>query len=147
CAKIQFRRVCIIFCRRTKPKGLVDLGCAYLYPLHDTFFEKPFCFQLVERALPCLATVSYLCAPSNEELQDWIGILKPLCVPQMARAPKIARLRELRCLSLGILEAHRLPYKLVPNPMCILSLNQVKVARTKVKTGYDPVWDEEFVLE
>lgn len=41
----------------------------------------------------------------------------------------------------------RLPYKLVPNPFCIISLNQVKVARTKVKTGPDPVWDEEFVLE
>jgi Ras GTPase-activating protein 1 len=80
-------------------------------------------------------------------LQEWLGILKPLCIPQMARAPKIPRLRELRCLTLGILEAHRLPYKLVPNPMCILALNQVKVARTKVKTGYDPVWDEEFTLE
>lgn len=144
----------------------MDLNCAYLYPLHDSFFEKPYCFQLVERALPCLATVTYLCAPSSEELQvshnlttatmiclirklcqEWIGILKPLCVPQLARAPKIQRLRELRCLNLGILEAHRLPYKLVPNPLCILSLNQVKVARTKVKTGYDPVWDEEYQLE
>ena len=59
-----------IFCiQRTKPKGLVDLGCAYLYPLHDSFFDKPFCLQLVERALPCLATVTYLCAPSQEEFQ------------------------------------------------------------------------------
>lgn len=47
----------------------MDLGCAYLYPLHDSFYEKPFCFQLVERALPCLATVNYLCAPSQDELQ------------------------------------------------------------------------------
>lgn len=65
----------------------------------------------------------------------------------MARAPKVARLRELKCLTLGIIEAHRLPYKLVPNPMCIVSLNQVKVAKTKVKSGYDPAWDEEVVLE
>lgn len=41
----------------------------------------------------------------------------------------------------------RLPFKLVPNPFCVISLNQVKVARTKVKTGLDPVWDEEFLLE
>ncbi|ODN03089.1 Ras GTPase-activating protein 1 [Orchesella cincta] len=133
--------------KRTKPKGLVDLGCAYLYPLHDTFYEKPFCFQLVERALPCLATITYLCSPTQDDLQEWITILKPLCIPQMARAPKIARLRELKCLTLGILEAHRLPYKLVPNPMCIVSLNQVKVAKTKVKSGYDPVWDEEITLD
>lgn len=70
-----------------------------------------------------------------------------MCVPQMARAPKVARLRELKCLTLGIIEAHRLPYKLVPNPMCIVSLNQVKVAKTKVKSGYDPTWDEEITLE
>jgi len=57
------------FDQRTKPKGLVDLGCAYLYPLHDSFFDKPYCLQLVERALPCLATVSYLCAPSQDEFQ------------------------------------------------------------------------------
>lgn len=41
----------------------------------------------------------------------------------------------------------RLPYKLVPNPFCIISLNQVKVARTKVNTGPDPLWDEEFMLD
>ncbi|KAF4529422.1 hypothetical protein B566_EDAN003516 [Ephemera danica] len=89
--------------KRTKPKGLIDLSCAYLY--------------------------------------------QPLCVTQMTRSPKVQRLRELRCLQLHVLDAHRLPYKLVPNPFCIISLNQVKVARTKVKTGPDPVWDEEFLLE
>lgn len=35
----------------------------------------------------------------------------------------------------------------MPNPFCIISLNQVKVARTKVNTGPDPLWDEEFVLD
>lgn len=56
-----------------------------------------------------------------------------------------------RCSNLYLLlfmcTCFRLPYKLVPNPFCIISLNQVKVARTKVKTGPDPVWDEEFLLE
>ena len=74
-------------------------------------------------------------------------MLKPMCIPQMARAPKVAKLREVRCLSLTISEAHRLPYKLVPNPYCLVSLNQVKVARTKVKSGQDPVFDETFELE
>jgi len=48
---------------------------------------------------------------------------------------------------LTISEAHRLPYKLVPNPYCVISLNQVKVAKTKVKSGQDPVFDEVFELE
>lgn len=55
--------------------------------------------------------------------------------------------RELRCLSLHILDAHRLPLRLVPQPYCVLSINQVRVARTRVKSGPDPVWDEEFILE
>ncbi|KAJ9580394.1 hypothetical protein L9F63_003948 [Diploptera punctata] len=133
--------------KRTKPKGLIDLSCAYLYQVHDSVFDRPHCFQLVERALPCLATTTYLCANTADSAQDWIAALKPLCVTQQTRAPKVQRLRELRCLQLHVLDAHRLPYKLVPNPFCIISLNQVKVARTKVKTGPDPVWDEEFVLD
>ena len=74
-------------------------------------------------------------------------MLKPMCVPQMARAPKVAKLREVRSLTVTISEAHRLPYKLVPNPYCLISLNQVKVGRTKVKSGQDPVFDETFELE
>ena len=70
-----------------------------------------------------------------------------MCIPQMARAPKVAKLREVRSLSLTISEAHRLPFKLVPNPYCVVSLNQVKLARTKVKSGQDPVFDETFELE
>ncbi|KAL1117878.1 hypothetical protein AAG570_004191 [Ranatra chinensis] len=133
--------------KRTKPKGLIDLSCAYLYQVHDSVFERPHCFQLVERALPCLATITYLSADSADSAQDWIAALKPLCVTQMTRSPKVQRLRELRCLQLHILDAHRLPFKFVPNPFCIISLNQVKVARTKVKNGPDPVWDEEFILD
>nr|CAD7425858.1 unnamed protein product [Timema monikensis] len=182
--------------KRTKPKGLIDLSCAYLYQVHDSVFDRPHCFQLVERALPCLATTTYLCANTADTAQDWISAVKPLCVTQQTRSPKVQRLRELRCLHLHILDAHRfhqsriqemhwmgqrmiclgksqvemcprkilsedkkmkdpllvimtiqLPYKLVPNPFCIVSLNQVKVARTKVKTGPDPVWDEEFILD
>ena len=48
-----------------------------------------------------------------------------MCVTQMVRAPKVAKLREVRSLQLTISEAHRLPFKLVPNPYCIISLNQV----------------------
>ena len=55
--------------QRTKPKGLIDLSCAYLYQVHDTFFDKKFCFQIVERALPCLATVTYLACEDSGEFE------------------------------------------------------------------------------
>lgn len=111
--------------KRTKPKGLIDLNCAFLYSVHESFFDKRHCFQLVEKALPCLATVTYLAAEDAGELEDWFSVLKPMCVTQMVRAPKVAKLREVRSLQLTISEAHRLPFKLVPNPYCIISLNQV----------------------
>lgn len=101
----------------------------------------------MERALPCLATVTYLACEDSGEFEDWISMLKPMCVPQMARAPKVAKLREVRSLTLTVSEAHRLPCKLVPNPYCVVSFDQVKVAKTKMKSGSDPVFDETFELE
>ncbi|XP_068912775.1 ras GTPase-activating protein 1 [Tenebrio molitor] len=135
--------------KRTKPKGLIDLSCAYLYQVHDSLWERPHCLQIVERALPCLATVTHLAAPSTEECQSWVNALKPLCVPQLSRATcKVPRLRELRCLTLHVLDAHRLPFKLVPQPYVTAQFNnQVRIARTRAKSGPDPVWDEEFVFD
>ena len=52
--------------KRVKPKGLVDLSYTYLYPVHDSLFERAFCFQLVERTIPCISTYYYLAADSAE---------------------------------------------------------------------------------
>lgn len=70
--------------KRTKPKGLIDLSCAYLYQVHESLWEKEFCFQLVERALPCLSTHTFLAANTATEERAWIEALRPLCVPQQA---------------------------------------------------------------
>ncbi|KAK9884928.1 hypothetical protein WA026_009165 [Henosepilachna vigintioctopunctata] len=135
--------------KRTKPKGLIDLSCAYLYQVHDSLWERPHCLQLVERALPCLSTITHLAAPSVEECNEWINALRPLCVTQQSRATtKVPSLRELRCLSLQILDAHRLPFKLVPQPYITIQFNnQVRIAKTRTKSAPDPVWDEEFVFD
>lgn len=136
--------------KKTKPKGLIDLSCAYIYQVHESLWDRPFCFQVVERALPCLATIIFLCATSQESYMDWIAALKPQCVSQhtpLSLQTKNLRLRILRNLHLQILEAHRLPFKLVPQPYCSISLNQVKVGKTRTKSAPDPVWDEEFVLD
>ncbi|XP_042233634.1 ras GTPase-activating protein 1-like isoform X2 [Homarus americanus] len=133
--------------KRTKPRGLIDLNCSYLYQVHDSFFERPNCFQLVERELPCLATVTYLCSDSQEMTNDWMAVLRPLCVPQMVGAPKLQTLKFMKSLHLTIMQATRLPSKIVPSPYCLVSLNQVKVCRTRPKPGPDPVWDEEFILD
>lgn len=69
--------------------------------------------------------ISISAAEDAGELEDWLSTLKPMCVTQMVRAPKVAKLREVRSLQLTISEAHRLPFKLAPSPYCIVSLNQV----------------------
>jgi len=66
--------------------------------------------------------MTFACYP---ELEDWLSAIKPLCVPQMVRSPKVAKLREVRTLHLAVSEAHRLPPKLVPNPYFVVTFNQV----------------------
>ncbi|RWS24493.1 ras GTPase-activating protein 1-like protein, partial [Leptotrombidium deliense] len=133
--------------RRTKPKGLVQLSYSFLYLVHDSLFERPNCFQLVERTLPCISTVYYLCAPTFDIAQEWIQEIRPLCAPQQQRGRGYSDVTEVRTLFISLVDAHRLPVKLVPHPFCIISLNKVKVCRTQVKCPPDPIWEEDFVLE
>ena len=96
-----------------------------------------------------------------------MAVLKPLCVPQMTSAPKLSNLKFMKSLHFTVMQASRLPAKIVPMPYCLVSLNQVsyftfdkqeilskarnlsqvKCCRTRAKPGPDPVWEEEFALE
>ncbi|GAB6026339.1 hypothetical protein CHUAL_012542 [Chamberlinius hualienensis] len=133
--------------KRTKPKGLIDLSYTSLYVVHDSFFERPNCFQLVEKALPCLSTVYYLCASTPDLAQEWIQAIRPYCSQQMLKKAVNSGLKELRSLHITIFDAHRVPIKFLPHPYCIISLGEVKVCRTRVREAPDPVWNEEFFLD
>lgn len=154
--------------RVAKPKSVIDLSCSYVYTVHDSLFERPFCFQVVERSLPCISTNHYFCAESVAEvqvrirlpaacanssknfplIQRWIRAIRPLCTSQQVKGRSLpSNVTEIRTLYLHLLGAKRLPVKLVPHPYCIFSLNQVKVGRTQVKSPPDPVWEEDFILE
>ncbi|KAF9413307.1 hypothetical protein HW555_008423 [Spodoptera exigua] len=134
--------------KRTKPKGLIDLSCAYLYQCHESLWEREFCFQLVERALPCLSTHTFLAANSASEERAWLDALRPLCVPQQARHQcKVARVVWLRALRVRCLTAHRLPARLAPRPHLRLALGAAPVASTKPRPSPDPHWDDEFVFD
>ncbi|CAH2982219.1 unnamed protein product [Chilo suppressalis] len=134
--------------KRTKPKGLIDLSCAYLYQVHESLWDREFCFQLVERALPCLSTHTFLAANTATEERAWLDALRPLCVPQQARhQSKVARVVWLRALRVRCLTAHRLPGRLAPRPYLRLSLGAAPVARTRPRPSPDPHWDDEFVFD
>ncbi|XP_063368030.1 ras GTPase-activating protein 1 [Cydia amplana] len=133
--------------KRTKPKGLIDLSCAYLYQVHESLWDRAFCFQLVERALPCLSTHTFLAANSAPDERAWLDALRPLCVQQARHQCKVARVVWLRLLRVRCLTAHRLPARLAPRPHLRLALGAAPVARTRPRPSPDPHWDDEFVFD
>ena len=163
--------------RKVRPKGLIDLSFSYLYLVHESLFDKPYCVQLVEKALPCISSVHFICFPNLETMQEWVQAIRPLgtqqqslCHHSLAKStapnshcslPVITttnsssstvtneeeRAVQIRTLHLTLLEARRLPVKLTPHPFCLISLNKQKVARTSVKCPPDPIYEEDFILE
>jgi len=137
--------------KRTKPKGLIDLSCAYMYMVHESFFDKRFCFQLVERQSSIIELIAYFAAEREEDYYGWARHLRPL-IAQSCPTFKASLSRPLsscylvRSLSIKIIEARKLPSKLVPNPYCLILFNQtIKIAQTRVLYNQDsnPVFTEE----
>lgn len=132
--------------KKTKPKGLVDLSYGAVYPVHDSYFGRPHCFQIVVHALNEV-TASYYCADTQELAQEWLRLLRANCKkPNRQPLPNPRRARQVRSLSLTIDSARKLPGKGI-HSYCTFGLNEVKVGRTKVKTGNNPVWSEEFYFD
>nr|XP_039272599.1 ras GTPase-activating protein 1-like [Styela clava] len=129
--------------KKTKPKGLVDLSYGAVYPIHDSYFGRPHCFQIVVHALNEV-TASYYCADSQELAQEWLRLLRANCKkPNRQPLPNPRRARQVRSLSVTIDSCRKLPGKGI-RTYCTLALNQVNVGRTKVKLDNGPVWNEEF---
>ncbi|CAG2112838.1 unnamed protein product [Medioppia subpectinata] len=133
--------------RRTRPKGIVDLNYSYVYGCHDSLFDKQHCFQVVERALPCLSTVYYLCAKEADVARQWVRAVHSLCAQQSVTSAEVTW-REMRSLFICLIEGQNLPLKCAPNPYVEIQFNGgVKCARTSVKCPPNPIWEEEFQLE
>lgn len=91
--------------------------------------------------MPCLSTIYYLSAPDGETAQDWYTALSKICNPQSGQVRNICSMRV--CL----VEAKGLPSHLVPNPFCVMSLDDIKICRSQVKSAPDAVWEEEYCLD
>ncbi|KAL8575409.1 hypothetical protein ACOMHN_000025 [Nucella lapillus] len=133
--------------KRSKPKGLVELGYTSIYPVHDSWFGRPNCYLLVSTYDNQSKTTSYITAESSEVVRRWVHILKVSCV-NTTGAPPGKGLRSLHSLSVTVFSAHHVPVKLLSHPACILSLNQHRAARTQTcESGDPPFWGEEFQLD
>lgn len=82
-------------------------------------------------------------------LQNWIQALKRTCGPQQLRSRSGApvEVTQIRTLYMTIYEGKSIPAKLAPHPYICISLNQVKVGKTSVKSAPDPSWEEDFLFE
>ncbi|KAI8501697.1 Ras GTPase-activating protein 1 [Branchiostoma belcheri] len=115
----------------------------------DTIVKKgPNCFQTVVRALNDITT-TYLCADTAELAKEWILAMRQFSTqPSNKQSPLNAkRVKQLRSLSVNVLDARNLPVKHLPHPYCVLSLHDVHAARTQMREGPNPLWSEEFVFE
>ncbi|XP_052795998.1 ras GTPase-activating protein 1-like [Mya arenaria] len=134
--------------KRSKLKGLIDLNYSELYPVDDSFFGRPNCFQLVTNALQHYQ-IYYLCAENTDMGTSWINTLKEHCVnTQMTRIQKRSTvLKELRSLTVEVIESRKLPPKHLSHPYCVITLNNVKVCRTEHVDLNNIFWGETFTLD
>ena len=108
--------------------------------------SRPHCFQIVVHALNEV-TPSYYCADSADLLQEWVRNLQANCkTPNRRPLPNLRRARQVRTLTITLDSCRKLPAKVI-RTYCTIDLNQVTVARTKIKSGVKPVWNEEFSFE
>ena len=63
-----------------------------------------------------------------------------------SRVPSLRRgAKQIRSLSVGVVEAKKLPKHC--HPYCVVSLDDIKLAKTQAKEGTDVLWNEDFKFE
>ncbi|KAJ7365846.1 Ras GTPase-activating protein 1 [Desmophyllum pertusum] len=129
--------------KRTKPKGMMDLSFSMVYEVHQSFFGRPNCFQVVVRAFNEFR-VFYLCADTQDLANEWMEAIKKFCGKPVNTNLGERDVKQLRSLEVIIIEAHKLSSNKVSHPYCMISLNEVKTCRTKTQEGPSPIWNEEF---
>ncbi|KAK3701433.1 hypothetical protein RRG08_015853 [Elysia crispata] len=136
--------------KKSKPKGMIDLSYSALYPVHDSLFGRPYCFQIVSSYDNNNEQICYVCADSTDLAQKWKQFLKPYCdnsKPPKAQLLHHDMLKEFHKLEVSVLDAHRLPPKVLNHPYCVLSLNNIRVGRTEAAEGVNPFWCSDYFLD
>lgn len=132
--------------KRTKPKGFFDLRYTTVYHVHESFFGRPNCFQVVIRAYNEKQT-TFLCCESSDYKQEWFDAISRFCTKMCQSKQSPEGVKELRTLELSILHAQKIPVNKLQHPYCLVLLNDVKICRTKCKEPPEPVFEEEFVFD
>lgn len=154
------------------PREVIDLKACQVYSLDDSYFGRANCLQLVvegpqhdtaddQPQSPTTRTTYNLIAESPNDKQEWIQLLRPFCYccPNCATVyassclscsePPQQGQSTVRSLRLWVMEAKDLGSLTTANklnPYCVVLFNDIKQARTGVRSGEAPFWGEEFRL-
>lgn len=155
--------------QQTKPKGLIDLSYSFVYRVHESLFDWPQSFQLVEKCLPCFANYFFLrCDGNNMEYERWIQAIRRFTSLNQTTKKSVDSImgtrkdatfnvasrqeglrssggcdmfEEKRAIYLSLHEAQSLK---MSQPYFVISYNQeVKIAKTQVKTTPTAIFNED----
>lgn len=139
--------------QQTKPKGLIDLSYSFVYKIHESLFNWPQCFLLIEKCLPCFSNHFYLrCDEEFKVHESWINAIKKFTSHNQSNKRSVNAILGTgkegsdrrksensssendvfeikRSIHLNIVEANSLK---VTNPYFIISFNHdIKVSKTQ----------------
>ncbi|KAI9102621.1 hypothetical protein DFS34DRAFT_609914 [Phlyctochytrium arcticum] len=146
-----------------KPREVISLKQSAIHGLDDSYFTRPYCFQLVNVSNKGRQTFN-LIAESATEKEEWmrhIGRFAYCCIRGMlARERRALQLPTQgsdeekyiirRSFQLSIMEAKELPQTPTLgglNPYCIVLFDDVKQGRTTTKNTDMPFWGDEYEFE
>eukprot|EP00117_Sycon_ciliatum_P015030 scpid53072/ scgid4063/ Ras GTPase-activating protein 1; Ras p21 protein activator; p120GAP len=132
--------------KSSHPKGLIDLNFCNLYNVHESLHGRSNCFQLVIRSFAEVSSF-FLCCQSPEDKEEWMTVLEPLCLNAERFGGQKGSHMEICNIRLTVLDTQKFP-KNCSRPYCLISLNDVAVAKTSCLEGSAPpiAWDEDFVF-
>ncbi|KAI8911358.1 hypothetical protein DFJ77DRAFT_512364 [Powellomyces hirtus] len=156
-----------------QPREIITLASSQVYSLDDSYYGRAHCFQLIldtdvisygpgakpatSPAAPGSKITYNFIAESANDKHEWIKCLRQFgyccreCAGMYGDAPTDETERpSTRSLVLWVMEAKdlKLPGSHASsrslNPYCVLLFNDVKQARTSIKSDEAPFWGEEF---
>lgn len=157
--------------QQTKPKGLIDLSYSFVYKTHESLFDWPQCFQLVEKCLPCFANHFFIrCDGNNLEFEGWMRNIRRFTSLNQSTSQSVDKLigrrkdatfnvnskqerdtgdtfEEKRAVYLSLIETQGLK---MSQPYFVISYNQdIKIAKTQIKATPSSSFNEDsyFALE
>ncbi|KAJ3176838.1 Ras GTPase-activating protein 1 [Geranomyces variabilis] len=152
------------------PREIISLAASQVYSLDDSYYGRAHCFQTIldtdmitsgtgaklQSGLPPGARITYnFIAESANDKQEWIQCLREFgycckeCAALYRNSNEEGTRPATRSLGLWVMEAKDLKVAASStskslHPYCVVLFNDIKQARTGIRSEEAPFWGEEF---